>query len=816
MSGYDRTTRPGARANETEGGDSPSLRDLALRRRMVQRKVAGGASPLSGPASAVGNAAAGGPAAPEGGVALPGDVRAKMERAFSADFSAVRIHVGPEAAQLGAQAFTRGDAIHFAPGKYDPSSPAGQELLGHELAHVVQQRGGSVPAPQGKEGHGTSVHDDAALESKADEAGARAAHGEPVEAHAQQPQDEAKAPGEGTKAKAAGAPAAAPAHDPDSKGGGEGPVQAKLNFDAARLKEEGGSASFASRITGGSYQKLIDLLVRYEKQYAKDHQDPALKATLSSIQHMCIQWLNAHRDDKPERQKAANALLAETTRELTAEELALKEAAAFFAERGGVEDKADAGPGPSGAGAGGAMVSRPPPLPPRPGMRPVPATPDVKADEAEPEAASVEPAPAPEPVVEAKSEEHKVEGGAGPSGGMPAMGHVEAMKAKLGGGIPMGAPSSGGSRGMVREQVRSGGDAEFKSQAPQSAEAMPRTQGEGIAIQNALHAAGAAVNAGTLEPILGEAGLAAIVELLDQLSDDAAQWSVTPPKASDQIALLNLLAQIQSASAGGIRSAMAGFGIDVDEADKDDDEKEDKGEVKADADAKVDPEVEGDEDEEEDLDPDAKGDREYLAHQQNKLGKLDADRADGIQQKGADKYRKDQGTAATKQKVKAKVKTVAAAAVGSAAGHFVPGVSQAYSLARAMNQVRSTMRHLKNLRRLRKSALTRHDEGSVAIGSIDYAIAQKSKKKTRSAIGGIPLVGTAKTAVLKLRGLYKLAMGKRGNDRRAWADLLIQEANKGDPDLKLVILELVGKDQYNIVLSAPQGIDLLVAKLASG
>src|SRR5579859_5834329 len=70
-----------------------------------------------------------------------------MATAFGADFSDVTVHEGPEAAAIGARAYTHGSTIHFAPGEYAPQSPGGQELLGHELAHVVQQRAGQVPTP---------------------------------------------------------------------------------------------------------------------------------------------------------------------------------------------------------------------------------------------------------------------------------------------------------------------------------------------------------------------------------------------------------------------------------------------------------------------------------------------------------------------------------------------------------------------------------------------------------------------------------------------------------------------------------------------
>jgi len=83
------------------------------------------------------------------GSPLPGPVRHKMETAFGADFSAVRIHQGQQATMIGAQAYTTGSDIHFAPGQYDPHSSAGQQLLGHELWHVVQQKEGRVGLAKG-------------------------------------------------------------------------------------------------------------------------------------------------------------------------------------------------------------------------------------------------------------------------------------------------------------------------------------------------------------------------------------------------------------------------------------------------------------------------------------------------------------------------------------------------------------------------------------------------------------------------------------------------------------------------------------------
>jgi len=83
------------------------------------------------------------------GSPLPPAVRQKMESFFGTSFADVRVHVGPQAAAIGALAFTRGSHIHFAPGQYDPHLPRGQRILGHELAHVVQQRAGRVRNPFG-------------------------------------------------------------------------------------------------------------------------------------------------------------------------------------------------------------------------------------------------------------------------------------------------------------------------------------------------------------------------------------------------------------------------------------------------------------------------------------------------------------------------------------------------------------------------------------------------------------------------------------------------------------------------------------------
>jgi hypothetical protein len=108
----------------------------------------------------------------QGGWPLPRQVQTKMESALGADFSDVRVHVGPDAASIGAVAFTWGSDIHFAPGQYNPHTQQGQMLLAHELVHVVQQRAGRVANPFGS---GVAVVQDAALEAEADRLGRMAA-----------------------------------------------------------------------------------------------------------------------------------------------------------------------------------------------------------------------------------------------------------------------------------------------------------------------------------------------------------------------------------------------------------------------------------------------------------------------------------------------------------------------------------------------------------------------------------------------------------------------------------------------------------------
>ena len=110
--------------------------------------------PQDGAGRLPGNRAGGLPAPPVArevlrspGEPLPPATRALFEPRLGHDFGNVRIHTGARAAEsaraVGASAYTVGRDVVFGEGRYSPDTPAGQRLIAHELAHVVQQAGGS-------------------------------------------------------------------------------------------------------------------------------------------------------------------------------------------------------------------------------------------------------------------------------------------------------------------------------------------------------------------------------------------------------------------------------------------------------------------------------------------------------------------------------------------------------------------------------------------------------------------------------------------------------------------------------------------------
>ncbi len=120
--------------------------------------------------SGAGAGAAAGAAGASAGRPLSAAVRGQMEAAFQQDFSTVRVHEDAAAARAhGGQAFAQGEEIFVAPGQAEDA-----RLIAHELTHVVQQRGGRVSGPQGKNAPAVT---DAALETEADAAAERVVSG---------------------------------------------------------------------------------------------------------------------------------------------------------------------------------------------------------------------------------------------------------------------------------------------------------------------------------------------------------------------------------------------------------------------------------------------------------------------------------------------------------------------------------------------------------------------------------------------------------------------------------------------------------------
>ncbi|BBC26483.1 DUF4157 domain-containing protein [Pseudanabaena sp. ABRG5-3] len=77
------------------------------------------------------------------GQPLDPNLQTKMGQVMGSDFSGVKIHTDAQSDQLNqsiqAKAFTTGQDVFFRQGAYNPKSKEGQELIAHELTHVVQQ-----------------------------------------------------------------------------------------------------------------------------------------------------------------------------------------------------------------------------------------------------------------------------------------------------------------------------------------------------------------------------------------------------------------------------------------------------------------------------------------------------------------------------------------------------------------------------------------------------------------------------------------------------------------------------------------------------
>ena len=112
-----------------------------------------------------------------GGLQSPGhpldsSTRQFMEERFGYDLSQVRVHTDTAAAEsshaIAANAYTLGQHIVFAHGKYSPGSTDGQRLLAHELAHVGQQGSGPVAGTPTADGSLSISNPEDTFEKEAD------------------------------------------------------------------------------------------------------------------------------------------------------------------------------------------------------------------------------------------------------------------------------------------------------------------------------------------------------------------------------------------------------------------------------------------------------------------------------------------------------------------------------------------------------------------------------------------------------------------------------------------------------------------------
>lgn len=119
-------------------GGSGSGECEECKKKELQRKTAGADGAAIAPP--VVNEALNSPGQP-----LDAQTRSFFEPRFGHDFSKVRVHAdekaGESARAVHAQAYTSGRELVFGEGQYSPGTKQGQQLLAHELTHVVQQNG---------------------------------------------------------------------------------------------------------------------------------------------------------------------------------------------------------------------------------------------------------------------------------------------------------------------------------------------------------------------------------------------------------------------------------------------------------------------------------------------------------------------------------------------------------------------------------------------------------------------------------------------------------------------------------------------------
>ncbi len=127
----------------SQPGDPAEQQAEAMAQQIMRMPATATAQPEN--ARTAGGAGSPGVSTGSGGEPLHTGARDFFEPRFGHDFSGVRVHADEQAAAssqaLDARAYTVGSAIYFDAGQYRPSTNEGQQLLAHELAHVVQEGG---------------------------------------------------------------------------------------------------------------------------------------------------------------------------------------------------------------------------------------------------------------------------------------------------------------------------------------------------------------------------------------------------------------------------------------------------------------------------------------------------------------------------------------------------------------------------------------------------------------------------------------------------------------------------------------------------
>lgn len=92
------------------------------------------------------------------GQSLDAGLQQSMGQVMGADFSRVRVHTDAQSDQLNqsiqARAFTTRQDVFFRSGAYQPGNRERQELIAHELTHVVQQNNSTIQRKGGQERSG--------------------------------------------------------------------------------------------------------------------------------------------------------------------------------------------------------------------------------------------------------------------------------------------------------------------------------------------------------------------------------------------------------------------------------------------------------------------------------------------------------------------------------------------------------------------------------------------------------------------------------------------------------------------------------------